>query len=57
MEFKTNCNKCYYCIQVSASDWGIKCNCPGLGYNGVTWEKQPDYCKYFLNKKYTIIKP
>jgi hypothetical protein len=51
-----NCNKCYHCVQVSASDWEVKCRCAELGYNGVNWEKQPDYCKHYLNKKYTIVK-
>ena len=49
------CEKCYYCIQVAADDWKIKCKCPELGYNGVNWEKQPDYCKFYLDKKYVIV--
>lgn len=51
-----DCKKCHHCVQVSADSWEVRCHCAELGNNGVNWVKQPEYCKFFLNKKYIIVK-
>lgn len=49
-----NCKKCYYCIQVAKFHNEVRCDHKKIPY--VSWFQEPGYCKYYLNKKYTIIK-
>ena len=49
------CEKCIWCTQVSANEYKVLCSCKELTEKE-GWLIEPSYCKYFLNKKYTILK-
>ena len=49
------CDKCKYCVQVSADEYKVRCANKEVAESEKIWVPEPSYCKYYLNKKYVII--
>lgn len=50
-----NCKYCVHCIQISADEDEVLCDCPSfLTMKDYcfkpTWIDKPSYCKYFINE-------
>ncbi len=49
-----NCKKCKFCEQVSRRRYEVKCSNKKVSDDPKVWIDEPEYCKFYLKKDYSL---